>query len=609
MVMKKILLVLSLLTIASCEAAPGIGGGTITGGAGGSSSGGVNPIGNGSALTNVNVNNLTLPVTNIVYDATVAYSTGLGTIQDALGNTIDISAYNNKQWFVFQTQPLILTNTVSPKAYFFWSTNDFTIGGPGWVMFTNLDVSANDWISAAEAIAVLGTNGNIPALSTWNDGASTIYTNLFQFKTNVTVANVKVASQDVWVDATYGNDLFGVRGLQEFPYKTISAAMVVGPSNTIHVTSGNYTESPVLSAGTKLLGNGRGNTFIAGKLTVNSNNVNIENLSCQVVYLGGSLRASNTVFVNVDTIGTNWGDGIFVAGKYQLTATSCKLSSSWDVWADFSNLGGTGIGDYTNSTADFYDCSFISDDALGGTTGQEAFVLGPGKIRVFGGHVIHRHTLGSVNAAIVSLANSAATNGACEFWGTTFEYTNSNGSFPATFISNPSGTSIKVNGGSGWLKSDVSDSLSHVTYAPQEGSIFTNLNASSLMSGTVAAARLPNSVSISTNTSNFRFTPALPGQWITGLATRATNTAQRATLELDLGFVDAATGTPVALVTIEYGTQKTNVWTCAAPGTIVSTVTNHYPFKLSPGAVVIVTDVSRGTGASVTLSQSQITSE
>lgn len=112
-----------------------------------------------------------------------------------------------------------------------------------------------------------------------------------------------------------------------------------------------------------------------------------------------------------------------------------------------------------------------------------------------------------------------------------------------------------------------------------------------------------------TNTANLKFTPTLPGQWITALATRTTNTAQRATLEVDIGFVDAATGTPVGLVTVEQGTQKTNVWTIAAPGTIVSTVTNHYSFKLTPSAVVTVTDVSRGTGASVTLSQSQLTSE
>lgn len=112
-----------------------------------------------------------------------------------------------------------------------------------------------------------------------------------------------------------------------------------------------------------------------------------------------------------------------------------------------------------------------------------------------------------------------------------------------------------------------------------------------------------------TNTAAFRFTPANPGNWYTGLGNRVSNTAQRATLEIDIGFVDAATGTPVAKVVIEQGLQITNTWTCSAPGTVVSTITNHFSFRLTTNAVVIITDISRGSGASVTIANSQLTSE
>lgn len=114
---------------------------------------------------------------------------------------------------------------------------------------------------------------------------------------------------------------------------------------------------------------------------------------------------------------------------------------------------------------------------------------------------------------------------------------------------------------------------------------------------------------IRTNLAAFNFTPANPGNWYTGLGNRVSNTGQRATLELDLGFVDAATGTPVAKVVIEQGLQITNTWTCSAPGTVVSTITNHFSFRLTTNAVVIITDISRGSGASVTIANSQLTSE
>lgn len=116
------------------------------------------------------------------------------------------------------------------------------------------------------------------------------------------------------------------------------------------------------------------------------------------------------------------------------------------------------------------------------------------------------------------------------------------------------------------------------------------------------------SIDARTNVATFQFSPITPTNWLS-IATRTTNTAQRATLELDLGFVDAATGTPVAKIVVEHGTTITNTWTCSAPGTVVSTITNHFSFRLNPSSVVTITDISRGSGASVTVANSQLTSE
>lgn len=121
-------------------------------------------------------------------------------------------------------------------------------------------------------------------------------------------------------------------------------------------------------------------------------------------------------------------------------------------------------------------------------------------------------------------------------------------------------------------------------------------------------AQFNRSIDARTNIASFQFSPTTPTNWLS-IATRTTNPGQRATLEVDLGFVDAATGTPVAKVVIEQGTTITNTWICSAPGTIVSTITNHYSFRLAPSAIVTITDISRGTGASVTVANSQLTSE
>jgi len=128
--------------------------------------------------------------------------------------------------------------------------------------------------------------------------------------------------------------------------------------------------------------------------------------------------------------------------------------------------------------------------------------------------------------------------------------------------------------------------------------------ASSLKSVAVTAAS-----TIQTNNAGFNFFPANPGNWVTALNTRTTNGVRRATLEVDISFTDAVGGTPVAQVVIEHQGVITNTWISSMPGGISSTVTNHYFYRLTTNSVVNITDISRGTGASVGISQSQLTSE
>lgn len=187
---------------------------------------------NGNTLKNLNANNLTLPVTNIVYDATVGYSSGFTTTHNAAGQAINISAYNSKQWFVKQTTPLILTNSVTPAAYWFWSTNNFDEGAPCWSFYTNLDVSADYWAHMTGPDNFDLTNGiAVDFTTSWLDGqAGTLPDNIFQFKTNTTVSTT--SADNYWVKGLNGkgtNTTFSGGGV---PYFTITngyaAASVAG---------------------------------------------------------------------------------------------------------------------------------------------------------------------------------------------------------------------------------------------------------------------------------------------------------------------------------------------------------------------------------------------
>jgi len=181
------------------------------------SSGGVNPTGSGAALTNLPTDKLVVVTTNSVYDVTVGYSSGFTTAKNAASETIDVSSYNSKQWFVKQTNPLILTNSVLPPAYWFWSTNNFQELAPCWSFYTNLDVSSDCW-AFMDGGNSLFTNGlAVFASAQWisGDGIVTYSDGIFQFKTNssVSYSPVKVVLNEK-TNATF--ELLGPNGGIEY---------------------------------------------------------------------------------------------------------------------------------------------------------------------------------------------------------------------------------------------------------------------------------------------------------------------------------------------------------------------------------------------------------
>jgi hypothetical protein len=81
-------------------------------------------------------------------------------------------------------------------------------------------------------------------------------------------------------------------------------------------------------------------------------------------------------------------------------------------------------------------------------------------------------------------------------------------------------------------------------------------------------------------------------------------------LNFTLAFTDSTTGTPTAKLSIEQngpGGALTNFLIYAIPGgmTPPTAVTNTFDgIDLNPGAVVVLTDISTGSGASVALAGS-----
>lgn len=506
--MKKLLLMLWMPMV--CFGGPNQGGGPFP-------SGGSNPTGSGTNLTQVPVGSLVQPTTNSVYDATVAYSGVIGTIHDALGNTTNLSAYDNKQWFSSQTSPRVLTNSVLPPAYFFWATNDVTIGSAGWVFAPSLDVSANDWISSVLSPPPLGTNGSSVNTSGWEDGQGSQSTNTFQFKTNTSIT---YAAANVVLN------------------RQTNLVVNIGTSGQVEFT--NLVSEPAIN-----IVSGLSNAFLR---------------IATVPQATGNLDVDT--FLEIKSIPSHGGPASLANGEIVLSSGQMALAHERHLQ----------IGLAGNSAA--YTYMQRAQGALNATT------------TVNNSQPLFFRIQGRVNAASETHYPGIYS---------TYVTTNAPHGTYYTALNFQQNAGFDAEDGSNWSISSTNEA-----FRAWGG----NTNTFEFL----VPVQFDRSIDARTNVATFQFSPITPTNWLS-IATRTTNTAQRATLELDLGFVDAATGTPVAKIVVEHGTTITNTWTCSAPGTVVSTITNHFSFRLNPSSVVTITDISRGSGASVTVANSQLTSE
>lgn len=508
--------------------------------------------GNGLGLTNVLYNGIAQ--SSNVYDATVGYLTGdFTSISDQDGTSgIDAQIVTNAPYYVFQTTPYrILTNM--NRVYWFWGTNNVTASQDCWTIGTNLDASLHVWLASTD----LGTNGSTPATATLFDGNGNSKSGVIQFKTN-TLYNPFIIPPFADANAV-SNRFIRIREVNGTTNVTIRRWNTNAVFNTagkhINVTNGM---SHINSPDNAFAGMHRG-----GQIEFANNNLQL--------VITRIINDNKAVAVQVD-LGRSYIPALGEANR-----TDWLFRPAVDVWTD-NTIGAENYGGFMDSNGMLWfdqqqDQGFLSFlDYDNGTV----------------------MTLGCGPASGVGLST---VNG-MEFFG---------------MSTTPTNNSYAGGAGLSWQFGV------HLA-APSESVIVTDKGALALSYGIInrhgTFISFSNSIQSTfpiiaphpTNTASFNFTPANPGNWV-ALTTRTTNVAQRATLEIDFGFVDVATGTPVAQVNIEQGNQITNNWICSMPGTVISTITNHYSFKLTTNAVVTITDVSRGSGASVTIANSQLTKE
>jgi hypothetical protein len=94
-----------------------------------------------------------------------------------------------------------------------------------------------------------------------------------------------------------------------------------------------------------------------------------------------------------------------------------------------------------------------------------------------------------------------------------------------------------------------------------------------------------------TNGSPFNYS----NNWLTATNSRKTNLSRRGTWEVDFTFKDQVAAGPIARITVEDSTAFTNTFTVSVPIGVVSTLTNHFSFKVGPSGVVSVTNASAAT--------------
>jgi hypothetical protein len=236
---------------------------------------------------------------------------------------------------------------------------------------------------------------------------------------------------ELYVNATIGNDIFAQRGRPDLPYATVYAALqAAGPGDVVQVAPGVYNETPfqlTLPPGVKLLGAGKRVTCIYGhpaatgqaNLDLSTSNVLSSFSTDFVISLGGYNQsyalygvATNALLENIEATGV--GDVVYGNWWQGFRAINCDFNSQSDCFAD-AQLDDSG----TNAAAELYNCRLQA--------GWHGIVnFGRGQIRMFGGSIqatistsgacvgaYDSHRPGaSIELCGVSLRNCAAVPGA-----------------------------------------------------------------------------------------------------------------------------------------------------------------------------------------------------
>jgi hypothetical protein len=138
------------------------------------------------------------------------------------------------------------------------------------------------------------------------------------------------------------------------------------------------------------------------------------------------------------------------------------------------------------------------------------------------------------------------------------------------------------------------------------GSLFTDLNASGLSSGTIPVQRYGSGSFSGQFTNAAAFNPS--NLWLTATNTRKVNISRRGTWEVDFGFKDAVAASPIVQITVENPNDvppTTNTWTRSILAGLATTLTNGSAFKVGPGGTVSVTNIS-GSTADITIGQNRM---
>jgi len=274
----------------------------------------------------------------------------------------------------------------------------------------------NNWISLNGETWDSQTGGGDHPLGYF--GTNTTYVT----NTTTVVTNVYLVGRSAYPIGTniylsvFGNDTNAIRGAKDYSYQTIDAAINASVAgDTIWIGAGTFTTTNngiTPKNNTILIGSGMFNTAIPGFNSFIGTASELTTKDCS----GGFNATFNSVYFNGNA------DCINATAQYKITCNNCLFTSTYDTWADAQAQSGGWNNAYTNSTAYFYNCNFItaSNNPLGSITAPETFAMGPGKVFVYGGQIVN--TAGNTGGGnvIATVPLDKGTNGYAEFWNVGF---------------------------------------------------------------------------------------------------------------------------------------------------------------------------------------------